>query len=154
MHSGGVITGEGMQEEIHFVYTDVSVFASGMLKKAPQGACSSHSVAGTFALFGEATFSPTGIPLRSNHVGTITFDGAGKFLGHETVNIIGTPTFESDFTGTYTVNNDCTVTAELVSPTVGVVHEAGVITGTGIKQEVHTIVMESGWSFADTLKRQ
>lgn len=153
-HTRGVITGDGMQQEIHIVYTDVSVFVSETLKKAPQGTCSLHSVKGTFALFGEGTFTPAGTPVRNNHVGTITFDGTGNFSGHETVNIIGTPTFESDFIGTYTVNQDCTVTADILSPTIGLLHEVGVITRTGINQEIHTIVTNFGWSFADTLKRQ
>jgi hypothetical protein len=153
-HSWGVIIGDGMQQEIHLVYTDASVFVADILKKVRQGECSLESVTGAYALFGEGTFTPAGTPVRNNHVGTITFDGAGHWSGRETVNIIGTPSFQSDITGTYTVNKDCTVTAEIISPTIGVLHEAGVITGTGIKQEIHTIVTDFGWSFADTLKRQ
>jgi hypothetical protein len=153
-HSQGIITGDGMQQEIHFVYTDVSVFASGTLKKTPQGGCSLASVKGRFGLFGEGTFAPAGTPVKANHVGTVTYDGNGHFSGKETVNVIGTPTFQSDFIGTYTVNTDCTVTAELISPMLGPLHEAGEITGTGINQEIHTIVTDFGWSFADTLKRQ
>jgi hypothetical protein len=52
------------------------------------------------------------------------------------------------------VNEDCTVTAEIMSPTAGVVHEAGVITGTGVNQEIHLIGLDPGWTFAETLKRQ
>ena len=87
-------------------------------------------------------------------MGIVTFDGAGQFTGKDTANIIGTPSFDRDFTGTYNVNADCTVTAEIMSPTGGVVHEAGVITGTGVNQEIHTIVLDPGWTFVDTLKRQ
>jgi hypothetical protein len=130
------------------------VVVADTLKKVRQGKCSLHSLTGTYVLFGEGTFAPAGTPLQNNHVGTVTFYGAGHWSGRETVNIIGTPSFQSDITGTYAVNKDCTATAEIISPTIGVLHEAGVITGTGINQEVHTIVTDFGWSFADTLKRQ
>jgi hypothetical protein len=152
-HSLGVISGNGAQQEIHVVYTDASVFFSDTLKKIPEGGCSLDSITGNYALFGEGTFTPAGAALRNNHVGTVTFDGAGHWSGRETVNIIGMSSFQSDITGTYAVNKDCTVTAEIMS-SIGPLHEAGVITGTGINQEVHTIVTDSGWSFADTLKRQ
>lgn len=154
LHSKGVIIGDGMKQEIHLVYTDAWVFGSVTLKKTSQGACSLASIAGSFALFGEGTFTPAGTPVRTNHVGTVTFDGAGHFTGKDTANIIGTPSFDRDFTGTYNVNEDCTVTAEIMSPTAGVVHEAGVITGTGVNQEIHMIVLDPGWTFAETLKRQ
>jgi hypothetical protein len=154
IHSRGIISGDGMQQELHFVYNDVWVFGSATFKKTPQGACSLASVKGSYALFGEGTFTPAGTPLRTNHVGTVTFDGAGHFAGKDTANILGTPSFDRDFNGTYNVNEDCTVTAEIISPTAGLVHQAGAITGTGINREIHMIVTDLGWSFADTLKRQ
>jgi hypothetical protein len=52
------------------------------------------------------------------------------------------------------VNKDCTVTAEIISPTLGPLHKVGEITGTGINEEINNIVRDFGWSFADTLRRQ
>ena len=153
-NGAGIITGEGTEQEVHFVYTGGSVLAAGTLKKIRPFACSEHSVKGRFGLFGEGTFAPAGTPLLANHVGIVTFDGFGHFYGQETVNVGGAPTTQTNFTGTYTVTSDCTVTAEIVSPVMPPIHEAGVITGAGMNLEIHNIVMDPGWTFADTLTPQ
>ncbi len=155
----GTVTGAGMQQEAHFINTSTdpsSVIALGTLKKTQQSGCSLASLNGNFALFGEGTFAPEGTPVLANHVGLITFDGNGKFYGKEAVGISSKPTVQTTFTGTYIVNQNCSVTAEIIPDQEGMppLHEAGVITGTGINQEVHHIVMDWGWSFVDTLKKQ
>ncbi len=154
----GTITGAGMQQQLHFIYSSPDapsvVIASGTIKKTPQGGCSLASLSGNFGLFGEGTFSPEGSPVLANHVGLATFDGAGHFYGKETVSVGLKPTVQTTFTGTYIVNQNCTVTAEIDPEGMLPLHEAGVITGTGVDQEVHNIVMDSGWSFVETLKKQ
>ena len=81
-HRAGTITGEGMQQEIHILYTDPISVAFGTLKPTPQGGCSLETLKGSYALFGQGTILPPGAPpiLRAT-AGILTFDGAGNFSG-------------------------------------------------------------------------
>ena len=58
------------------------------------------------------------------------------------------------FTGTYTVNVDCTVLAVINLSNGLVVHEAGTITGVWPFQEYHGIITDAGWVFTDAAKQQ
>jgi hypothetical protein len=144
-HRVGVITGAGMQQEIHLIITDPNTVSSITYKKTPQGECSLRTLKGEYGLFGAGTFFAPGASLAAQ-VGVLTFDGAGSFFGDDTTNMAGTVTADSPFTGTYTVNSDCS--ASIVFNTVhGIVHEDGVITGAGEFQEFNgTLPMQARFS--------
>jgi hypothetical protein len=69
-------------------------------------------------------------PFPFGEAGIATFDGAGKLFGKTTVNAGGsllTPTF----TGTYTVNSDCTGSVTVQSNAGFTIQEAIVVIGGG-----------------------
>ena len=98
------------------------------------GGCSAASLQGTYAVHGQGTFlAPVpgfpAPPFPFGEAGIATFDGAGKFFGKTTINAGGlllTPTF----TGTYTVNTDCTGNVTVQS-NLGSLQEAIVVIGGG-----------------------
>jgi hypothetical protein len=151
-HRVGVITGEGMLQELHVMFTDFWVVGSGIRKKAPQGNCSAETVKGTYALLGQGT-APG--PVSLAHTGFAFVDGKGIIAGEDTQNI-GGGVMQSTFTGTYSVNPDCTVsnttldTSELYPPT----NEFGVIVGVGQNQEVWSIITDPGYVFVDKARRK
>lgn len=77
--------------------------------------CSLDTPKGTFG------YSYSGIVLGLNiaATGPITFDGAGNLSATYNVNLGGKP-FQGAFTGTYTVNADCTSTFILHLPLLGI----------------------------------
>lgn len=158
LHETGTITGRGMFQEIHLMYTDPFLVATGTAKKiAPEG-CSLATFKGKYALFGEGTitgqipgFPPP--PFPAAHIGIFAADGAGNFSGADTNSIAGM-VVPGTFTGTYTVGPDCTESATITTSLGLVVHETGTITGPNGHQEIHKIVTDAGWVFADTAKRQ
>lgn len=152
-HHVGTVTGNGMFQEVHFMYTDPWTVASGTLRKTPPGGCSQKTVTGTYALFGQGWWGPDAASLLPGaHAGIFAADGRGHFAGNEMVNIDGT-TGTDTFTATYTVNSDCTFSAAVSVPS-GVVPLVGMITGEGRFQEIHTIMSASGWVFANTFKKR
>jgi hypothetical protein len=61
------------------------------------------------------------------------------------------------FTIEYAVNPDCTASftiTDSMGPVTMTFHEAGIITGWGRTQEVHNIITDEGWVFADMAKKQ
>jgi hypothetical protein len=143
-----------------FLGTVTATFNTGLVRtvEATPGVCSLATVQGSYALFGQGTitgplsgFPPP--PFPTNHAGIVTFDGAGNFSGSETASVDGL-IVPATFTGTYTVNPDCTVTAELTNSLGLTIHESGTISGSGAFQEVHLIVTDAGWVFDETLKRR
>jgi hypothetical protein len=68
-----------------------------------------------------------------------TYDGAGNESGTFATSIGGL-VLTGTFTGTYTVNSDCTYTEEFVATPPGVsLHVSGVITGSGTFKEIRYI---------------
>jgi hypothetical protein len=61
---------------------------------------------------------------------------------------------EGEFKGTYTIREDCTVSVEITSTAVGVVHELGRITGEGKSREVHLIVTDPGFMILEATRKQ
>jgi hypothetical protein len=125
---------------------------------AAQGTCSRATVQGSYVVFGQGTitgplpgFPPP--PFPTNHSGIVSFDGAGNFTGSEMASLDGL-VGPATFTGTYTVNPNCTVTVELTNSLGLTVHEWGTISGSGALQEVHLIVTDAGWVFDETVKKQ
>jgi hypothetical protein len=151
----GVITGEGMSQEVRTILTSTWTVTSGLRQKMPAGKCSSETLKGTYSLHGQGKVgNPMAPPLAPVvQVGTITFDGHGRFEGGETVNANGEGE-ENTFTGTYTVNPDCSASAEIHSSSGLTLHTAAVIVGEGTRQELRMIVTDPGWVFLATLKRQ
>lgn len=152
-HHVGVITGAGMIQEIHTIYTDSWLVASSTLRKTPPGGCSQMTVRGTYSLFGQGWWGPDAAALLPTaHAGIFVADGKGNFAGNEMVDFDGTSGPDT-FTATYTVNSDCTFSAAVTVPS-GVVPLLGMITGEGRFQEIHTIMSQSGWVFANTFKKR
>lgn len=95
--------------------------------------CSIASLNGTYALQGQGVVLPPGPPAPGafGEVAIVHYNGAGTFFGSATVNdggVVVTPTF----TGTYTVNSDCTGSFTVNLPSLGVtLHDAMVVTGGG-----------------------
>lgn len=157
-HRAGVITAEGIKQEIHNMYEDVWWVASGAIKKMPEGSCSLATLNGTYALFGNGTMSTPpliGFPTVTQvaQVGILTFDGAGNFSGQDTTNKNGAVVPDAQFTGAYNVNSDCTASATFHTID-GDIHEEGVITGAEDFLEFRGIFTDVGWAFAQTLKKQ
>jgi hypothetical protein len=169
-HHAGVITGEGLSQQVDYIYTDPWLVAFGTLRKTQPWACSLSTLKGTYEWFGQGTDVSMTIPIPGfpsppfplAHVGISTADGAGHFSGHdvEKVDVAATPT---TFTATYTVNPDCTVSFTItdtvplpppIGPFITTIHETGTITGLGESQEVDLIMTDAGYVFVDTAKKQ
>ena len=84
-------------------------------EQARSGACSLNTMKGTHGYSYSGTVM--GDPIAA--VGPITFDGAGNLSATYDVNWGGTP-FHGGFTGTYTVDVECTGTVTLHLPVLGV----------------------------------
>jgi hypothetical protein len=154
----GTITGAGMFREIREIWSIPGAVVTGTLKKAPPWGCSLASLNGTYGFLEQGTitaqldgFPPPPIP--DAVVGTITYDGNGNASLSMTVNIDGM-TFPLTYSGTYTVNSDCTYTDQLTSSNGPVTTDAGAITGVGIFQEVHYINTSHGFVAAGVAKKQ
>lgn len=152
-HFVGTITGSGMLQETRYVITDPGWVAPGTVKRIQPEPCSVSTLKGSYSLFGEGTITAYTPPAPIAHVGIVTYDGAGRFFGSDTIMLNGTMVPDT-FTGTYTVSADCTVSVEIASTAVGVVHELGRITGKGENREVHLIVTDPGFLFLETTKTQ
>ncbi len=154
VHRVGTITGEGMRQEIHVLFTDPSSVAYATLKKTPEW-CSLETLKGAYALFGQGTILPPApaSPLSDATAGRLTFDGEGNFSGDDTANINGTSTAVT-FYGTYAVTPECAVSAHIIASNGHVLDEEGSITGEGDSKEIHDIFVTLGWAFTDTLKKQ
>jgi hypothetical protein len=97
--------------------------------------CSTTSLRGTYAVHGQGTFlvAVPGFPAPPfpfGEVGIATFDGTGKLFGKTTVNASGL-LLNPSFTGTYTVNSDCTGSVTIPSNTGFTIQEAIVVIGGG-----------------------
>ena len=81
--------------------------------------CSNASLKGTFAYTGTGFIvTPAAFAGPFAEVGTQTFDGKGATSTTFTASQNGNM-FQTTFTGTYTVNPDCTGTADLPNPALG-----------------------------------
>lgn len=79
-----------------------------------QSGCSVATLKGSYSLAVSGFFYDSdGFQGVYASAGLASADGAGAITGADTVNIDGTPTRGRQFTGTYTVNADCTGTMNL-----------------------------------------
>lgn len=152
-HFVGTITGSGMLQEMHYVVTDPGTVDPGTVKRIQPGACSLSTLKGSYALFGEGTITAYTPPALIAHVGIVTYDGAGNFVGSDTIMLNGAM-IPDTFTGSYTVTEDCMVSVEITSTAVGVVHEVGRIVGEGKSREVRLIVTDPGFLFLEATRKQ
>ena len=84
--------------------------------RADDKGCSVASLQGTFAYTGTGfNVTPAGAAAPFAEVGTQTFDGKGATTTTFTASANGN-IFQITFTGTYTVNPDCTGTMTLLTP--------------------------------------
>jgi hypothetical protein len=153
LHFVGTITGSGMLQEMRFVVTDPGWVALGTDKRIQPAPCSLSTLKGSFALFGQGTVTALTPPAPIAHVGTVTYDGAGKFFGSDTIMMNGTM-IPDTFTGTYTVTEECMISVDIASTAVGVVHETGWIVGQGKSTEVHLIATDPGFLFQEATRKQ
>jgi len=168
LHHFGTISGDGMVQEIHYIYTDPNLNASGLGKKTPNGQCSAETFKGSYTVSGQGTdvFAPLpGLspPFPMAHVAIITADGKGHIFGAGTEHPGGI-SFPDTVTGTYTVSPDCNVSVMIADTGGGStvnIPEVGVITGQGQSQELRSIIaviapapVPIGLVFADTIKPQ
>lgn len=157
VHRAGTISGLGVFRELNYASTAGGFIAYGTVKRILREPCSLATLKGTYTASDQGT-GTTGIPgfrpphFPAAHSGHVTFDGAGRLSGEHTGSLDGVITAQA-FTGTYAVNPDCTLSAEVTLPDGHVLHEAGTITGMGIYQEVH-IITDAGWRFADALRER
>lgn len=107
--------------------------------------CSVATVKGTYGIIEQRTIVTTAGPPPLFPPGPgadiviATYDGAGNFSGMATANQSGVP-FSGSFSGTYSVNADCTFTAQYTAPPVPYTFQVtGIIAGQGTNQELHYI---------------
>jgi hypothetical protein len=75
-----------------------------------QAPCTTTSLKGTFGLSCQGTFG--GEPAAE--VGIATYDGKGNVSGRSTISVNGTITKDAAFSGTYTLQADCTGSASFL----------------------------------------
>lgn len=119
--------------------------------------CSVATLQGTYGFFEQGTyvgkigpFPPGPFPVAI--VGSVTYDGAGNLSGAYTGNFGGF-IVSAPFTGTYTVNRDCTYSDEFAPGQGLLLHTAGSISGRGMFQEIHYIDTDTGIAVSGTSKK-
>lgn len=153
LHFVGTITGAGMLQEMRFVVTDPGWVALGIVKKIQPAPCSLSTLKSSYALSGQGTVTALTPPTPISHVGTVTYDGAGRLFGSDTIMLNGTM-IPDTFTGTYTVTEECMVSVDIASTVVGVVHETGWIVGQGRSTELRLIITDPGFLAQESIRKQ
>ena len=152
MQRAGVIVGEGTNQEVRTISTTDWIVATGTRTKMTVGNCSVGDLKGQYLLVSQGVVGPPNARQPLANVGLITYNGRGTLYGHETVNVGGT-LVQSPFTGTYDVNANCAVSAEVLDA-IGSAHLTGVLVGQGANQEVRFLITEPGAVLVGTAKRQ
>lgn len=102
----------------------VAALALGLASSAKAQGCSTLTLRGTFAQTGSGVItSPPDMAGPFANVGTANFDGKGGMSGGLTVSLNGNSA-QVSFTGTYTVNSDCTGTYTVQLSPIGVTSQA------------------------------
>jgi hypothetical protein len=152
MQRAGVIVGNGTNQEVRTISTVPWVVANGTRTKMTVGSCTVGDLNGVYLLASQGVVGPPDGRQPVANVGLITFNGRGNLYGHETVNVGGTPV-QSSSTGTYDVNANCAVSAE-VQDALGTARLTGILVGQGANQEVRFLITEPGTVLVGTVKRQ
>lgn len=156
LHLSGVIVGQGMKQEIHYMYTDAILVGWGGGWKTAPGGCSAASLNGAYSDSEQGMIvagfgAPPAYPAAGT--GILTFDGKGNFTANELLSFGGVVSPEAG-AGTYTVNADCTYKDVFTDASGYTAHDAGIITGQGEYQELHTIYFDPGVVVAGASKKQ
>src|SRR5579864_918102 len=156
-HEAGTITGQGIFQEIHIIDIDPWFINVLTLKKTPSSECSLETLKGTYSGVLQGTFvgqfpgfPPP--PLPWAEITTHIYDGEGHFTGENTAHL-GGAIIRGTFTGTYTVNSNCSYSAELKTNTGVVINDVGTITGSGTFREVQEIWSVPGTVVSGTLQK-
>lgn len=89
--------------------------------------CGLYSVVGTYGVSGGGTVGlGTANSVQDSEVGLLTADGNGNVSGSVTFSANGT-LLAATYTGTYTVNSDCTASASISDSLGEHLHETGVV---------------------------
>lgn len=89
--------------------------------------CNLSNVVGTYGVSGGGTVQVgTADPVQDTEVGLLTADGNGNVSGSVTFSANGT-LLAATYTGTYTVNSDCTASASITDSLGEHLHEVGVV---------------------------
>ena len=113
-----------------FAYVNVSTvskrsFIGVVHAEGPR--CDLSSVVGTYGVSGGGTVGVgTTHPLQDTEVGLLMADGNGNVTGSVTFSANGT-LLAATYTGTYTVNSDCTANASITDSLGEHLHETGVV---------------------------
>ena len=111
-----------MKFKITSVFAAALIANAATLARAEEGGCSVARVAGNWSFSDSGTvFLTAGLPVPRVAAGRFTLDHAGNLLkGVATSSLNGTIAAEA-FSGTYTVNSDCTGTLniQVSDPTTG-----------------------------------
>jgi len=153
VHHAGTITGGELLRQINYIYTDSLLVVWGTARRTPPWGCSLATVRGAYGISGQGTLTAQipGLPappVPVAHSGMFTVGGAGSFSGQDVLSLGGT-IMPDTFTAKFTVNPNCTVSAAITT-SLGVLNEVGTITGYWPFQEVHNIITNAGWVFAET----
>ncbi len=127
------------------------LFAFGAVVKA--GDCSVKSIQGSFGFVEQGTVivsSTVMLPYASS--GLATFDGNGHLSGKVTSRI-GGMVHNDTFTGTYSVDADCTFSIDFTGSLGDPHHQVGTITGEGIFQEGRYVYTDANLVATGTAKR-
>jgi hypothetical protein len=112
--------------------------------------CSQETVKGKYVAFEQGEFVTAIPPVFPKgpfiNTANATFDGAGHLSGTY-IAVIGDGTLRTgDFSGTYTVESDCTYSDAFTvtgTPVPGLtLHHKGFIAGEGVLQEVHYVYID------------
>lgn len=149
----GTITGRGMFQQIHYIYTDTISVVSGTAKKTRPSGCSLKTPKGSNGTVEEGTwYVPEPLPFVTESTGSS--DGAGNFSGIATSNVAGMVMTGAFVAGTYSVGADCSYSSEYSIPGFGVYHTVGTITGQGMFQEIPYIYIDPGLVAFGTIKKR
>jgi hypothetical protein len=125
--------------------------------EGPPGRCSLATLKGGYGVLEQGTvvgqlpgFPPPPFPVAIS--ANPTYDGAGNFSGTFAASF-GGAIVPGTFTGTYTVNPDCTYSDEFAPLPDFVVHHAGTITGEGIFRQIDYIYTDAGVVIFGTAKK-
>src|SRR2546425_5710146 len=150
-HRGRVLGGcnvEGLGMKLLMrLFPMLLLFGTALVAWADEKTCTLASLEGGwgFALSGTLLAGPAAA------TGVLTVDEEGNFSGHDTLSANGTILSET-FTGTVTVNPDCTTSATIVSSVVGEAHFDGVLVAK--KREILLIRRDPGTVLIGSARKQ
>jgi hypothetical protein len=119
---------------------------------AQTGACDLTSFNGAFGYsLSGSVYDTRGYVYLIGAAGRMTSDGAGNLTGADTYSFDGNVA-KRQYTGTYTVESDCTGSVTLTTPNGNSTHFDFVLVNDG--KEVSLVQSDSGWIVTGSLKKQ